>query len=332
MRVETIVPIEISNIKERIGNITKQKSLLKIYNALSLKSKYKNKEGYFEVSSRYLRKVNGRYNEIIDFLIENNIIETFKREYLLGDQYGPTDLFVEKIDKVSYSSGRCIRYKFLVDISKGVVEEISFEDPKVDKKWYKILMRSLETLGYHGKVSRDQYGARVYHNLTMDYKQELQDKGYCTIDSVTSQPRLIYLMMKDKGLIDERYFDIFESGRDFYLELVSIFDLTDRKEAKDLFMHWALGNGYTKGYKMYELFPNVCKFLKDVKSTNYKDSSRYLSWKESRIFIDDLLNNLPVSFGIPIHDCIIVKQRDANKVLSYCENKYPQLKFKVELI
>ena len=42
---------------------------------------------------------------------------------------------------------------------------------------------------------------------------------------------------------------------------------------------------------MYKEFP-VTKFLKNLKERNYKDSSRYLSWKESRIFINDLLENI----------------------------------------
>jgi hypothetical protein len=335
MKVKLIVPKQIEDILPSVGNKSKQKALLKVYNALLLKSKYKNKEGYFEVSSKYLKKINARSKSIIDILINNSILDILMREYNQGDKYGPDNIFVDRLLKKSYSSkyGICLRYRFLIDTSKGNEYEIEFEDPKKDKRWYKILSSSLNILGYdHNKITRDQFGARVYHPLISEYKDELKNKGFCVIDAQTSQPRLLYLLLKERGVYDKNYYDIFDKDNDFYLELVSLFKLKDRETAKDLFMHWALGNGYTKGYDFSMIFPQASKFLKNLKSTNYKDSSRYLSWRESRIFIDDLLNNIPVSFAIPIHDSLIVNQQDANKVMEYCKSKYPELKFKLELL
>jgi len=335
MKVKIKVPKEIETILPSIGNKTKQKALLKVFNALKMKSKYKNKDNYFEASSKYLLKVNGRYHTIISFLQKHNIIENLKREYLPGDKYGPTDLFSSSIKKDSYSTklGICKKYRFLIDIDKGKEYEIEFKDPKIDKNWYKIVKNSIITLGYdHNKISRDRFGARVYHPLIADYKEELKGKGFCVIDGQTSQPRLLYLLMKEKGVIDNNYFDIFEKNKDFYLELLNHLDIIDREEAKHLFMMWALGNGYIKGYNFRKLFPVATKFLENLKSTNHKDASRYLAWKESRIWIDDLLEHLPVSFGIPIHDSIIVHQKDANKVLDYCIKKYPELRFKLDLL
>ena len=46
MKVKIKVPNELESVLPEIGNKTKQKALLKVYNALTLKSKYKNKEGY----------------------------------------------------------------------------------------------------------------------------------------------------------------------------------------------------------------------------------------------------------------------------------------------
>ncbi len=335
MKVKIIVPNEIIELTKTIGNKTKQKSLLKVYLGLVLKSKYKNKDGYFEVSSKYLKKINSCFSSIIKEMIANNILTTFKREYKQGDPYGPKDIFTESIFKKSYSNknGICIRYKFLIDTTKGIEKEIEIEDVKQDKRWYKVLSQSIKSLGYDDvKISRDRFGARVYHTLTSCYKEELKGKGVCIIDSQTSQPRLLYLTMKERGIYDKNYFDIFENDLDFYIELINVFNLPNRQTAKDLFMHWALGNGYTKGYDFSLVFPEVTKFLKIVKSKNHKDSSRYLSWKESRIFIDDLLENLPVNFGITIHDSLIVYQKDANKVMQYCKSKYPELRFKIELI
>lgn len=331
MKTQIIIPNELKSIISNVGNRTKQKSTYKIYNALVRKSRYKNKDGWFEVSSKYLKKINGQYSSIIKFLIDNDIIEQLTRIYQAGEQWG--QLF-ESIEKVSYSAyhNKCINYRFKIDIMNGDTIEIDFEDPKTDKRWYKILKDSIERLGYDAKISRDNFGERVYHNLISSYKNDLHKKGYYVIDAITSQPRLLYLIMKERGIYDKNYFDIFENDKDFYTELQVRFNLESRCDAKDIFMFWALGNGYTKGIEMYKVFPNATKFLKGIKARNHKDASRYLSFRESRIFIDDLLQNLPVNFGITIHDSIIVRKNDAQKVLEYCKMKYPDLRFNMSEI
>lgn len=337
MKVEVIIPKQVKEVVSTIGNKTKQKSAYKIYNAMVRQSRYRNREGWFEVDSKYLKKVNTQYKSIINHFTKNDIIEPLIRVYDEGEQWG--ELF-EKVEKVSYSAkhGKCIHYRFKIDIIKGDTIEIDFEDPKLDKRWYKILKDSIERLGFEATISRDGYGQRVYHNLIRTYKYDLHQRGYCVIDAKTSQPRLLYLTMKERGINDTKLSHIFENDLDFYMELVNMFGLVDnkdmkaREQAKEIFMFWALGNGYTKGVEMYKEFPVATEFLKNVKGRNYKDASRYLAFRESRIFIDDLLENLPVNFGITIHDSIIVRNNDANTVLSYCKDKYPELRFSIEEI
>ena len=48
------------------------------------------------------------------------------------------------------------------------------------------------------------------------------------------------------------------------------------------------------------------------------------------IWIDDLLQNIPVKFAIPIHDSFIIMKNDIHKVLQYCKDKYPEIKFDVK--
>ena len=48
---------------------------------------------------------------------------------------------------------------------------------------------------------------------------------------------------------------------------------------------------------------------------------------ESQIWINDLLNNIPTDFALPIHDCLIVKEMEAELVLNYCQEKYPDIDF-----
>ena len=153
MTVAVTVPEEVIKAIGMIGNKTKQKSAYKIYNALVRKSKHKNGAGYFEISSKYLIKINGRYKTIIKYFIDNNIIEPLTRVYSEGEQWG--DLF-EKVEKVSYSAnyGKCIHYRFNpnIDITEGETVNIEFEDPTTDKRWYKVLKDSIESLGYDSNI------------------------------------------------------------------------------------------------------------------------------------------------------------------------------------
>jgi len=311
-----------------IGNITLQKSALNIYIILYKAQKRKDNDGYFEVPSTYLKSVSGSYNKIIKHFIEDGIIDFYKRKH-----QDKKDLF-NTIEKKYYnrSQGICMKYKFLIDLEKGEEIEVDIEKKNIKKnRWYNILYNYLKELGYNNiKITRDDFGRRVHHNLTQTYKHELKDKGYIAIDAKCSQPKLLYLMMKEKGIVDNNYNHIFENRLDFYDELIKYLKLEDRQSAKDLFMFWLNSDGYVPTYKINNIFPTANTYIKKLKSTNYKNSASTLQRKEADIWIDDLLENLPVDFGLTIHDSLIVKEKDALKVIKYCKSKYPQLEFDIK--
>ena len=78
--------------------------------------------------------------------------------------------------------------------------------------------------------------------------------------------------------------------------------------------------------------PIASKFIKELKAKSYKNSAKFLQREEAKIWIDDLLNYLPVEFALPVHDCLIVKQKDCNEVLEYCIGKYPEIDFRVDIL
>jgi hypothetical protein len=306
-------------------NKTVKKNAIKIYAALYLKSYLKNSVGYFPVSSEYLQSINKRYNNILNYFIEKNIIDFYKKAY--ADE---NDIFKTNYTK-SYNKekGICAKYRFLINVESG--EEL-YVDMKTNKynRWYSIIEDSLIESGFDTKITRDSYGRRVFHPAIMDYKQSF--KGLWTIDSICSQPRLLHLHLKDKNIVDENYNHIFDNELDFYGEVTHKLKLESRQEAKDLFMYWLNGNGYVPNFKIHTLFPIVSSYLKSIKKGNYKNSGSLLQRIESKIWIDNILNNIPCDFAIPVHDCVIVKEQDVAKVLSYCISKYPDLRFKKEMI
>lgn len=333
--MEIIIPHQVSDCINAIqANKTFKTNALKIYAALYIQAERADKFGYFPVPAKYLMSINKRYYKLIDILIENGIIEYRKRT-----EQDPDDLF-GTITKKIYNKhiGLCMKYRFLIDISQGQSVDVEIRSNK-NMRWYDILKNSLIALGYEPRIGRDTFGRRVHHPAIMNYKTELANRGFTTIDAKCSQPKLLYNIMKKHGIIDQNYFDAFEKHGDFYGYVAKTLNLngdingTPRDDAKEIFMYWVNSNGYIPMWKdMTSLFKEASQFIKKIKFRSYKDMPAYLQLVESKIWINDLLENIPVEFAIPVHDCLIVKDKEAEVVLSYCKNKYPEIDFEMKQI
>lgn len=323
--MEIIIPNEVRNAIKNIGNSTAQKSAYKVYAGLLIMNKRQNKQGYFPCPSTYLESINKRYNRAIKALVANGILKPFTRP-----TPDPKDIF-NSIDKRYYDVNRgiCMKYKFLIDVTQGVIEDIEFTNER-KFNWYSTIESSLNELGYEGKIVRDTFGRRVHHPVIATYKEDLKDKGFALIDAKCSQPKLLLNILKEKNILDANYEKAFDV--DFYNYLVKKLSLTDRKQAKDLFMYWLNSSGYVPNYKIHLLFPVASAFIKGLKSKYYKDAASYLQRIEAKIWIDDLLENIPTDFALPVHDCLIVKDAEVYEVVDYCKAKYPNIDFEVSYL
>jgi hypothetical protein len=322
--------VEINNkvkgiINDMPFNKTVKLNAIKIYAALYIMSKRKNKHGYFPVPSSYLVSINKRYTRILKHFEDMGLIAPYTRPVIDND-----DIF-NTINKKYYdvNKGICMKYKFLISTDGDSIDV----DMVTNKyfRWYEIIQNSLLDFGFEDiKISRDVFGRRVHHSGIREYKSDF--KGYWTIDAISSQPRLLWLDMKEKGIIDPLYNDIFENDKDFYLEIQHKLNIKNREDAKELFMFWVNSNGYVPNFNIHMLFPIVSKYIKDYKSGDYKNMASHLQRIESKIWIDDILNDIPCDWALPIHDCVIVKDGDVDRVFDWIKMKYPNLKFKKELL
>jgi len=297
----------------------------KIYCALKGREERKNPQsGFFDVPSSYLMSINKNYNRTIDKFIEDGIIKYYSRP-----TDDPKDIF-NNIQKKYYnkSLGFCMKYKFLIDTEVGIEYEFNTENPN-NMRWFDIIKSSLISLSYEPNISRDSFGRRVHHNAIYDHKTFLKDKGFSIIDAKCSQPRLLYFIMKEKGIYDKEFYDIFESGKDFYLYLIEKLKLKNRKEAKDLFLFWINSNGYVPNTGIFQLFQTTSNFIKSLKTRSYKDAASFLQRREAKIWIDDLLENIPTNFALPIHDALLVRTYEVQSIFEYCKEKYPQIEFDI---
>lgn len=317
-------------INEMPYNTTIKRNALKIYAALHVMYHRRNSLGYFPVPSTYLASINKRYYKIIEYFISRKLIDYYKKAYA-----DDSDIF-NTVYRKGYSRehGVCSKYKFLVNVETG--EEINV-DMVTNRayRWYNVIENSLEETGFPIDINRDSYGRRVHHPAIINYKSDF--KGYYTIDAICSQPRLLYNYLKEKGVVDHEYNRIFENELDFYNEVANKLKFegtkdSKRVQAKDLFMYWVNGNGYVPDFQIHSLFKIASMYLKRIKCGNYKNGGSFLQRIESKIWIDNILNNIPCDFALPVHDCVIVKEQDADRVLDFCTYKYPNIRFKKDLI
>lgn len=89
------------------------------------------------------------------------------------------------------------------------------------------------------------------------------------------------------------------------------------KKAKKQFMYYINGKKCNLIYGLHILFPQVSLFLNEIKANDYRESAHHFQRIESKIWIDNLLNNIPVDFALPVHDSLIVKDEDLGGVLKY---------------
>lgn len=329
--MKVIVPDLVLNSIEQLKRKDVRDNALKIYSILYNIEKRKNSNGYFDVPSTYLKSINSDYSRYVKHFIKFGIIQYYSNPLNINPS-SDSDIFDLKPKKYyNKTHGISMKYKFLIDIQIGTEYEVDIENPN-RKRWYSITQHTLTALGYDPNIGRDSFGRRIHHKAIYTYKQDLHQKGYMVIDAKCSQPRLLYLIMKEKDIYDENYFSIFENGNDFYTYLITKLQLKTRRDAKDLFMYWVGADGYVPQTGIFQLFPNTSNFIKSLKSRSYKDATSYLQRREAKIWIDDLLENIPTSHALSIHDSLVVKVNDSDKVLKYCKEKYPELEFNIEEI
>ncbi|MFA6150532.1 MAG: hypothetical protein WC716_04360 [Chitinophagaceae bacterium] len=313
---------EIKTILDSAGNRTRIKNAYKVYAAVYMASLRKRTDNYFYVPSTLLRSINTRYSRILELLKDASIIK-YKSTFKID----PNDIF-NQIESKTYSTkfGYCMQYKFLIDFEDCEVIEIDMKSG-VKRRWYEVLSNSLIELGYPPEIKRDTFGRRVHYPLIQVYKTELQNKGLCIIDAKTSQPLLLWCLLKERDIIDPAYHQIFSNKLDFYNELAAELKLKDRKAAQKLFVYWINGKGKLRDYRIERLFPLATSFIRGLKNGNYKNSASFFQRNEAKIWIDDLLENIPVEFALPVHDSLIIKEQDYETVLAYCQSKYPEIRF-----
>lgn len=360
-----IIPKELDYLLSLQKRKDARERIKKVYNALLYK-RGKSK-GYFNCPSQYLKKVSGQYNKVTKLLLDHNIIDFQSFNFDTTDLFN-----TRRKKYYNTENGTCIRYKFIIDTENGYEEELDTDYQSIyqNEKWYSKTRYSLLQLGFTPEelnIKRDNFSRRLHTNITgnigegYSYKDLLSGGDYWTIDAKTFHPRLLWLLLKEREQNDENLTYVFQNNIDFYdyiLEKVPsilrinnemtnsfkemedyVYDekhikSVERQIAKEAFMSWVNGTGYVDEdiRPLTRLFPIANNYIRGYKSLHYKEMCRLLQYRETKIFIDDLLNNIPLDFCLTVHDSLIVKKEDVQLALQYCQEKYSELVFIAEEI
>lgn len=340
MNIKTIIPKELDFLLKKQKRKDAELRIVKVYNALVFKKGKTN--GYFSCPSAYLVKVHPRYNKVMKLLIDHNIIEFYsKKSTDIGSVF---ELAERKKKFYNTETGICMKYKFLIDTTVGYEYDLEIPNNLYEgERWYNVTRNSLLELEIPNDellIKRDNFSRRLHTNITgsiepyLSYKTMLSGGDYYCIDSKTSQPRLLWLFLNEIGIQDQNLNWIFENDLDFYDYIIERMPIVDRDEAKNAFTNWLNGTGYLNANHtaIREIFSTANNVLRSYKTTSYKDVCALIQYREATIFVDDLLNNVPVDFCLTMHDALIVKKKDVEVVLEYCQKRQPTLQFTVEEI
>ncbi|MCW5520193.1 hypothetical protein J1N09_10115 [Aureitalea sp. L0-47] len=320
-----LIPKRLLELSEReFKNRSSRNTLLKTYCLILSKVETEIKRGrnrgdekkkyYVSLSSKYFRKsILTGYKRYLDFLISHGFVEVRKRELDFHERRKRgiyIDIHDDPIFVESYQVGTRSKEYTIKEFPVLSDQELRFplrikESPCRIKN-----RRFLESVGIEDvKMSSDQYGYRLYHNLTNSYKKVLPqlDQDFIGYDIKTSIPYQIKEYIKKKGYNDDPFLELFDG--DFYENWGSVLgmDISDRKKVKRSF------NTYLNG-KSNDYPPDLDEIVKHKFPLFHSLKSKGLGKKMVRVETDLMLNkvigNIPAEKVLTIHDGFIVFRND----------------------
>jgi len=205
--------------------------------------------------------------------------------------------------------------------------------------YYKNALNQLFSQEY--KASRNKTNNRLDTNLTnlpSVYTDWIcKRNNLIQIDLANSQLCFLSKMLEDTPGLNgvDNFCNISYSG-EIYDYVQDQLGLENRDDAKLLMITILFSSNYnSKGKKEFKsLFPEVHQWLHNYKKEHgYRNISITLQKMESKLFIDKIYVTLKKRgvFCLTKHDSLIIRSRDANKVLSTIKNQFKSFGLKGKL-
>lgn len=306
---------------ELFKNKSSRNTLLKMYSLILNKVEtetrrrenrgWNKKRYYVTLSSTYFRKsIVDKYKPYINILVENGFVVIQNREldfYELRDNGISLNLFDESIYIETYKVGSRSKGYSIVDYPTTSDKEYSFKLRMKENPFRTKNIKFLKSFGVKDiKITTDQYGYRLYHNLSNNYKKILPyDGSLIYYDLKSSIPFHVKYHLINEGYINDPFLELFVG--DFYenwgkeIEV----DITDRKKLKIKF------NSYLNG-KKGDFSPEINKRVKSKYplffSLKNKGLGRLMVKQETYLMLNKVVGTLPIDEVLCIHDGFIINK------------------------
>ncbi len=206
---------------------------------------------------------------------------------------------------------------------------------------YQDAINKLVNKKFYGK--RNTTNNRLDTNLTNMAKiltnEVCAENDLVQFDLCNSQFAVLSNWLEDKlNTEDFKNFKEHSYNGTLYEYIMKELNLESRLEAKKMMFELMFSKEDYKSSlkaKLKTLFPSVVKIVDEYKKENgYNKFSIMLQKRESEIFIDGLWKQLKSKkiFCTPKHDCLIVKNKDADKVENLIKEYFNKIDFKGKII
>jgi len=267
---------------------------------------------FVSISSSYFTKViSKRYYSYLKILKENHFVRVKGRE--LDNFESKTGLFNETQYVESYKVGE---YSKSYKITEKPIKSDPIFKFELDFELNPIYLKNLNFLlsveVEEPKITTDNYGFRIYHNLSTNYKEYFPTKGkFLYYDFKSSIPfhlrRYMEVSMNSEGISQDPFLELFKG--DFYenwnVELN--LNLSDRKKIKKNFSSLIYGNKVNFSPVTLKLIKYKFPFFFNLLNKNL---GKKITRMETEFVLNDVVSKLDLERVLTIHDGFIIHFED----------------------
>jgi hypothetical protein len=220
-----------------------------------------------------------------------------------------------------------------------------FENIEASRAAFRNLVCNIESEIFY--CIQDGFSGRIHTNLTVLPKFlrpyiEVEGETLVQVDMPTCQPMMLHRLMRKLGYNTKDLFkfkQLIESGK-FYEYFSHLFpqEMKRGHMKLTLLIQLFFNKPKTKVPKTTQLFtenfPEVAKFVREVRQPDYKEMPKQLQIEEVDFMmtvVREFSSRYPGVFVSTIHDSLVVKESDGEKALEVMQWMYNRERYNVNL-
>lgn len=182
------------------------------------------------------------------------------------------------------------------------------------------------------RLTEDDFAGRLHSNVSNLFKKcrqvlrfQQEPEALGEIDIKNSQPLFLGLAAINAGVVDTKYLQVCEKGQ-LYEHIAQGLGISRQSAKQEMMLLLFSKNGFKSAAKTFftNEFPQIAKFMADVKETDHVRLARQMQKAERQFIVDTCCNRLRALnlFFVTIHDSILARQVDCPTVLTVMQEEF----------